>query len=378
MSFLTIKPSTLGDIDKIMGMFDNSRRIMRANGNDNQWINGYPSRDLVINDIHNGHSFIVTSREDVVGTFAFIIGRDQTYGYIENGKWENDLRPYGTLHRIACAASQHGIFKTILDWCRRQVTSIRIDTHKDNSIMLHLMGKHGFDYRGIIYIADGSSRQAFQMLNTRTLCEPLKDYIEKNILPQYAAFDSAHRQNHAQTVIDNSLELASHYNADKNMVYTIAAYHDLGLCEGRDRHHIVSGQILMNDKRLSQWFSESDLSVMAEAIEDHRASSDNAPRSIYGKIVAEADRDIEPMKIIQRTVQYGMSHYPELEKEAQWQRTLEHLHEKYAEGGYLKLWLPESDNAARLAELRRIIADKTELRACFEFYYATEKGETDT
>ena len=127
----------------------------------------------------------------------------------------------------------------------------------------------------------------------------------------------------------------------------------------------------MSDSNLRKWFSDSELHLMAEAIEDHRASSGNAPRSIYGKIVAEADRDIEPLKIIQRTIQYGLSHYPELDKEGHWQRTLEHLHEKYAEGGYLKLWLPESDNATKLAELRRIIADEKELRKHFEHFFIT-------
>ena len=108
---------------------------------------------------------------------------------------------------------------------------------------------------------------------------------------------------------------------------------------------------------------------MAEAIEDHRASSGAAPRSIYGRIVAEADRDIEPLKIIKRTVQYGLGNYPELDREAQWRRAVEHLHEKYAEGGYLKLWLPESDNAAKLRELRQIIADEDCLRQHFDRFF---------
>ena len=205
--------------------------------------------------------------------------------------------------------------------------------------------------------------------NIKLINNELKQHIEQHILPRYAAFDSAHRRDHAETVIDNSLKLAEHYDVDINKVYTIAAYHDLGLCEGRERHHIVSGQILMGDKQLRQWFSESELSLMAEAIEDHRASSNASPRSIYGKIVAEADRDIEPLKIIQRTVQYGLGHYPGLDKEGHWHRTLEHLHEKYGEGGYMKLWLPESDNAAKLAELRRIIGDEKELRLHFEHYF---------
>ncbi|MBO7490145.1 MAG: HD domain-containing protein [Bacteroidales bacterium] len=235
--------------------------------------------------------------------------------------------------------------------------------------MKYLIKKHGFSYKGVIHLADGSPRLAYQLLKTGVLCEPLKNEIEISILPRYESFDDAHKRDHAESVIRNSIKLAQHYDVDINMVYTIAAYHDLGLCEGRERHHIVSGEIMMNDSRLWQWFSEDDLKLMAEAIEDHRASSGNAPRSIYGKIVAEADRDIEPIKILRRTVQYGLSNYPELDKEQQWHRFLEHLNEKYADGGYLKLWLPESDNAAKLAELRRIIKDKKPLREYFEEFF---------
>ena len=89
------------------------------------------------------------------------------------------------------------------------------------------------------------------------------------------------------------------------------------------------------------------------------------PRSMLGCIIAEADRDVEPETIVRRTVEYGLSHYPSLDLEGHWQRTLEHLHEKYAEGGYIKLWLPDSPNAAPLAELRALIRDEARLRAMF-------------
>ena len=240
------------------------------------------------------------------------------------------------------------------------------------------MEKYGFAYRGIIYIADGTQRCAFQMLNTRAVCLPLKEYIECNILPRYDTFDSAHRRDHAEKVVANSLELAQKLDADLNMAFAIAAYHDLGLCESRERHHLVSAQILLADNELRRWFSTFQLTVMAEAIEDHRASLKSEPRSVYGQIVAEADRDIEPMKILRRTVQYGLSNYPKLDKEQQWLRFLQHLKEKYAEGGYLKLWLPESPNAAKLEELRQIIADKEVLRTHFEHYFATETNVTKT
>lgn len=156
------------------------------------------------------------------------------------------------------------------------------------------------------------------------------------------------------------------------MVFVIAAYHDLGLCEGREFHHIVSGRMLLADETLRQWFTDGQLLQMKEAIEDHRASNKQAPRSIYGKIVAEADRIIEPEITLRRTVQYGMSHYPEMNKEQQYERFRKHLNDKYAEGGYLKLWIPQSDNAARLAELRQLIANEEELKIVFNELYKEE------
>ncbi len=373
MNRYTIRHTRADEVPQLMAMYEHSRGIMRSNGNENQWVNGYPSAEVLADDIRRGVSYVMTDGDDVVGTFAFIIGRDPTYEYIEGGSWEDDLRPYGTLHRLACAPGQHGIFGACIDWCRSQVPSLRIDTHKDNSIMLHLVEKHGFAYRGIIYIADGTQRRAFQMLNTGKICLSLKKYIENKILPQYESFDPAHRRDHAEKVIENSLQLARTHNADLNMAYTIAAYHDLGLCEGRERHHIVSGQILLADSELRRYFSPSQLSLMAEAVEDHRASKTGEPRSLYGKIVAEADRDIEPMKILRRTVQFGLGNYPELDKEQQWQRFVAHLNEKYAEGGYLRLWLPETPNAAKLEELRAIIADSQQLKRIFDQLFEKEK-----
>ena len=200
----------------------------------------------------------------------------------------------------------------------------------------------------------------------------MKHYLETEIIPRYETFDKAHRTEHVRQVIAESLKLASYYVVDERMVYAVAAYHDIGLCEGREHHHLVSGRMMRADSRLREWFSEEEIEVMAQAVEDHRASNVHAPRSIYGRIVAEADRLIEPMQILRRTVQYGLSHYPELSKALHYSRYCEHLLEKYAEGGYLKLWIPESENAAQLRALRRIIADESQCRAAFEQIYSEE------
>ena len=153
---------------------------------------------------------------------------------------------------------------------------------------------------------------------------------------------------------------------DAGSLSVFEAYHDTGSCEGRETHHLVSGRIIREDMKLREWFDDEQIETMAQAAEDHRASSGSEPRSIYGKIVAEADRLIVPEIVIQRTIQYGLDHYPELDKEGQYQRFRQHLLEKYSDTGYLRLWLPESDNAARLEELRVIIRDENKMREAFE------------
>lgn len=201
----------------------------------------------------------------------------------------------------------------------------------------------------------------------------LRKYIETSILPLYDSFDAAHQRNHVDMVIEQSRAIAANLNVDMNMVYAIAAYHDTGLTADRTTHHLVSGTIVREDMRLREWFSEEQIVTMAQACEDHRASSDHEPRSIYGKIVAEADRFIDPDTIILRTVQYGLANYPELDKDSQWLRTLNHLHEKYSEGGYLRLWFDNSPNVARLNALREIIKDEPLLREKFNHLYDTLK-----
>lgn len=199
----------------------------------------------------------------------------------------------------------------------------------------------------------------------------LEEYITTTILPRYDAFDGGHRQDHALSVIRESLILARAYNADEQMAYAIAAYHDLGLAIDREKHHIHSGEILMADTTLRQWFSEEQLQVMKEAVEDHRASSNHPPRSLYGAIVAEADRQIDPEDVLRRTMAFSRKMYPDGDFETLYQRSLEHLHEKYAEGGYLKLWLNSERNQRGLESLRALIKDEEKLREkCLAIYMA--------
>ena len=201
----------------------------------------------------------------------------------------------------------------------------------------------------------------------------LEKYIFEEVVPRYASFDAAHKEDHALTVIRQALELLDGRDSwaaaqadvepfwlapvDRAMLLTAAACHDLGLVNGRERHHLDSGIIIRADQRLREWFTEEQIEVIAQAAEDHRASGKGAPRSIYGMLIAEADRVIDQETIIRRTIQFGLKHYPDLCREGQLQRAREHLVEKYGRGGYLRLWIPWSSNAARLNALQDLIAD---------------------
>ena len=211
------------------------------------------------------------------------------------------------------------------------------------------------------------------MASKQNLTSELIDYIDAEVLPRYDAFDKAHNRKHAITVLVKSVQLAQHYDVSTAMVYTIAAFHDLGLVEGREHHHTASARIIREDKRLKELFTAEEIEIMADAVEDHRASSSKPPRTIYGKIVAEADRIIDSTTIMTRTIQYGLSHYPELSEEGHIERAVAHIKEKYGEGGYMKLWIPESDNADRLKEFRTLIKDEQQLIVRLQQIYNEER-----
>ena len=203
-------------------------------------------------------------------------------------------------------------------------------------------------------------------LNNKTASLDLVEFVEKNILPDNQQRDKAHSTAHVMRVVRRSLELARATGADIDMAYVIAAYHDMGMSGPRAVHHLTSGRILASDARLKRWFTADQIKIMREAVEDHRASAAHAPRSIYGRIVAEADRDLDPDIVFTRAIQFGLDNYPQLDREGQWKRFVQHMEEKYSVNGYIKLWIPQSDNASKLKAVREVIADKAELRRVFD------------
>lgn len=185
-------------------------------------------------------------------------------------------------------------------------------------------------------------------------------YIENEIFPLYARNEEGHGIKHIEIVINKSLELSKKYDVDLDMVYTIAAYHDLGHYIDRKTHEIISAEIFMKDENIKKWFTDEQIKTIKEAIEDHRASSGREPRSIYGRIVSTADRTIIDIEhAIKRSYSYGMKNYPELNKEQQIERVYQHLSEKYGEEGYAKTYLEDKEFEEALQNLRKALSDKS-------------------
>lgn len=288
-------------------------------------------------------------------------------------------RPQG----VPCAINTLDVGIAVGSACS-MAADLRLDTRVMHSAGMAAMnlGWPCKDARNVLALplSCKSKNPFFDRQTSRQPNAELRKYIEAEILPRYQSFDAAHQLDHVQMVIDQSLRLATtitnssrYHDADgaktvisTDMAYTIAAYHDTGLSEGRETHHTASARILREDKQLGKWFTPEQIELMAEAVEDHRASAQSAPRSIYGRIVAEADRAIDPINIIRRTLQYGAAHYPELDEESHYQRMMAHMAEKYAESGYLKLWIAESPNAEQLAQLRAMIKDEAKMREVFD------------
>lgn len=154
------------ELDILMDIFEQAKRIMRKDGNMKQWTGGYPSAEMIRKEIINGNSYVcLNEKEEIIGTFAFIQGDDPTYAHIYEGEWLEDTLPYGVIHRLASTEDSKGVATACLQWCYEQIPNLRADTHRDNRILQHILKKHGFQYCGIIYLLNGDERLAFQKIN---------------------------------------------------------------------------------------------------------------------------------------------------------------------------------------------------------------------
>ena len=159
---MTVRNATIEDLPIILKIYDRARSYMRETGNPNQWGSHNPPIFVLEKDIMSGNLYVLEDEHEIQGVFAFIIGEDPTYRVID-GAWRSD-KPYGTIHRIAASGKKRGVFTACIEFCERKIDHLRIDTHQDNRIMQHLVTKHGFRYCGIIHLADGSSRLAYDRI----------------------------------------------------------------------------------------------------------------------------------------------------------------------------------------------------------------------
>lgn len=164
---MQVRVAKIEDWDEILNCYEIARQYMKDTGNPTQWGDNHPPQDMLREDIKKGELLVCVDENDSVhGVFAFILGDDPTYEYIEDGQWLND-EPYGTMHRMASDGKAKGVFKDSLEYCKKQIANVRADTHHDNKTMQHLFEKYGFARTGIIYVDDGTARIAYHLVQDK-------------------------------------------------------------------------------------------------------------------------------------------------------------------------------------------------------------------
>ena len=157
--------ATRSDLEQIMQIYAGARQAMKESGNPTQWGEHFPPQELIEDDIDTNRLFVYLVNGQMMAVFALILGADPTYAKIEDGQWLNDTLPYGTLHRLASAGKRHGVATEVINWCLEHCESLRADTHADNKIMQRVLEENGFTKCGIIHVADGTPRIAYQKMS---------------------------------------------------------------------------------------------------------------------------------------------------------------------------------------------------------------------
>lgn len=203
------------------------------------------------------------------------------------------------------------------------------------------------------------------------LSKPLQNYIETTIIPLYKTLDSSHSPAHIEQVIANSFEIVASLPKSlaiqADIVYTVAAYHDIGLLKNRQNHEVHGRSILQNDLFLQKFFTREELLLSGEAVEDHRASSSCAPRSIYGKIISEADRDLDFMRILERTIRYAQEKKQLKDPKELQHEAYNYIHAKYGPNHSLVFWL---DYPKNIKEIQTYLKDINQFNQAFFSLYS--------
>lgn len=208
--------------------------------------------------------------------------------------------------------------------------------------------------------------------------QELKRHIQDNVFPEYDKNEKGHNIKHINYVIRRSFELIeqNELTVDSNIVYTVAAYHDIGHHIDSKKHEIISADIMFKDENLKRFFKEEELIIIKKAIEDHRASSDHEPRSIYGKIVSSADRNNTVEQCLGRSYYYGKKLNPEATDRELFERAFKHLNLKFGVDGYAKFYLKDKEYNNFLEDIRNVLKDEEEFcRIQEEYIKKLEKSE---
>lgn len=205
----------------------------------------------------------------------------------------------------------------------------------------------------------------------------LQHYVLDKIIPEYNEFDAAHGPEHILQVIDKSVALARCFKADCEMAYTVAAYHDIGMKKSRVNHGYYSAKIMEEDIKLRQWFSEENCYIMMCAVEDHSTSAEREPRSLYGKIIYQADKTLDAEMIIRRAVLYGKAHYADYNFEQQAERVYQYINNKYGKNGKIKFWLDIPSEMAQLRNIQTMFRDKNYVYGICKKYYNKQSAQPD-
>jgi len=159
---MEIRNARLDELGEIMEYYDKGRQFMRSHGNASQWVNGFPQREILEEDIKLGRLYVAEDEGEMMAIFAYILGEDPTYKRIDNGSWLND-EPYGTIHRLVSTGKKGGVTKYIFDWALEKCPNLRGDTHTDNHVMQEAAEEYGFKMCGIIYLENGDPRLAYHV-----------------------------------------------------------------------------------------------------------------------------------------------------------------------------------------------------------------------
>ena len=254
---------------------------------------------------------------------------------------------------------------------KRAELNLFIDENGDDEFIIG-----GKSYRGTLYastpieswilnhIINGYSPELWRVSES----DIDKEYIEGLILPLYENFDAAHQKDHATSVIENSIESANEIGVNPAICYAAALYHDIGLQISRENHHKDSAILFREDSYALSVFNEKAIALIAEAIEDHRASATSLPRSIFGIIVADSDRLLDPFTVIKRTIKFSLANYSG-DANFQFERCYDHISKKYSRNGYLKYYLPSMKEVSNREKLYNLADDKISFSKIFYEIY---------